>query len=133
MTSGGDRLVNWRSLRDRRDFARIYGEGAKRVGRLLVLYLLPAEDNAKAVVASRKVGGAVQRNRARRLLRAGLMASRLRDAAGAADARDATFPLPDGRTGLWVVAVARTRIMAASYREVAGEIDRLLDPTALTT
>lgn len=55
------------------EFRRIYAEGRKTEGRLAVLCVL-AERPAKAVcavgiVTSRKVGNAVERNRARRLLR----------------------------------------------------------------
>jgi ribonuclease P protein component len=58
-------------------FRRVYDNGCKFVGRLLVLYALnpePGPSPAKALravgfVSSRRVGGAVVRNRARRLLR----------------------------------------------------------------
>jgi hypothetical protein len=30
--------------------------------------------------------------------------------------------------GLWVVAVARTRILAAKSRDITAEIDRFIDP-----
>jgi ribonuclease P protein component len=129
-----DRLPRWRSLSDRREFERIYGEGAKQVGRLFVLYLLPAAEFAKAVVASRKVGGAVRRNRAKRLLREGLRKSRLGDAAGAATERERLFPEQEGdasteaaRRGLWIVAVARSRILTATSADVTVEVHRLLD------
>lgn len=55
------------------EFRRAYANGRKAEGRFAVLYVL-AERPAKApravgIVTSRKVGGAVERNRARRLLR----------------------------------------------------------------
>ena len=56
-------------MRNRAEFQKVYEGGVKKVGRLLVVYLLSADDMARGVVASRKVGGAVQRNRAKRLLR----------------------------------------------------------------
>ncbi|MFO7653205.1 MAG: ribonuclease P protein component [Candidatus Krumholzibacteriia bacterium] len=151
-------------MSDRREFARIYEEGAKMVGRLLVLYVFPASDHAKAVVASRKVGSAVRRNRAKRVLRAALMQSRLRDRAGADTVRDQLFPVrqeagpdrqaspagpahdpaaaapapgarPEAATaspasGVWVVAVARARILAAKSQDVTAEIEALLDAAA---
>ena len=46
MGEGEDRPQQWRSLSDKRQFAKVYGEGVKLVGRLLVVYLLPAEDQA---------------------------------------------------------------------------------------
>jgi ribonuclease P protein component len=68
--------MTWRSLAKKSEFQDVYGKGAKAVGRFLVVYLLPADDFAQAVVASRKVGGAVQRNRGKRLLREALQAAR---------------------------------------------------------
>jgi ribonuclease P protein component len=57
-------------------FRQVYERGRKVEGRLLALYLLdePAADvapsgRAVGVVTGRRIGGAVQRNRARRLLR----------------------------------------------------------------
>jgi ribonuclease P protein component len=52
-------------------FRRVYAEGRRVEGRLAVLYALDSPDTARAVgvVTSRKIGGAVARNRARRLLR----------------------------------------------------------------
>lgn len=119
------------------DFRKVYEEGVKRVGRLLVVYLLPAGDTARAVVASRKVGGAVQRNRAKRLLREALRLGSLGDAAGVTGLRERLFPDPDaahapadrvGSGGLWVVLVARHSILDAGIREVREELDELLAP-----
>jgi ribonuclease P protein component len=70
----------WRSLTRNCDFQTNYRQGAKRVGRLVVAYFLvpdeeqahpmaPRPDLAWAVVASKKVGNAVARNRAKRLMR----------------------------------------------------------------
>ena len=52
-------------------FQEAYGQGRKFVGRHMVLFLRSGPDAALrlGVVTSRKVGGAVQRNRARRRLR----------------------------------------------------------------
>ena len=52
-------------------FRRVYDEGRRVEGRLAVLYALdaPGQPRAVGVVTSRKIGGAVVRNRARRLLR----------------------------------------------------------------
>lgn len=120
------------------EFQKVYEGGVKRVGRLLVVYLLTADDMARAVVASRKVGGAVRRNRAKRLLReahrTGILARR--DKVMGLRAR--FFPDPEpaaaadqtadrvGGGGLWVVLVARQRIVEATSREVRAELDALL-------
>lgn len=65
------------TLRNRRQFQLVYEKGSKAVGRLLVAYAYrpePAEserigEHAVGVVASRKVGNAVARSRAKRRLR----------------------------------------------------------------
>lgn len=58
-------------LQRRAQFQRVYAEGRRVAGRLAVLYALetPGQPRAVGVVTSRKLGGAVARNRARRLLR----------------------------------------------------------------
>lgn len=58
-------------LRDGREIAAVLRARPQRAGRLVVVHLRPRADEAVrlAVVASRKVGSAVARNRAKRLLR----------------------------------------------------------------
>ncbi|NQU11815.1 ribonuclease P protein component [bacterium] len=55
------------------EFRRVFDNGRKVVGRLAVLYVRPGGSGGPAcrlgLVTSRKVGDAVDRNRARRLLR----------------------------------------------------------------
>ncbi len=129
--------MNWRSLAKQRDFQEVYGNGTKRVGRLVVVYLLTASDFGRAVVASRKVGGAVQRNRAKRLLREARRIGLLGNHADVTSIRERFFPASggvitpenssgDGKNGLWVVLVARHRILRASALEVRDELDTLL-------
>lgn len=135
--------MTWRSLAKKSEFHKVYEEGVKKVGRFLVVYLLPADDLARAVVASRKVGGAVQRNRAKRLLRDALQAAQRegRFPGKAAPGPDvisireryfpgsgAEDPVQGGKEGLWVVLVARQRILSAGSREVREELDSLLHP-----
>ena len=52
-------------------FRHAYDTGSRRAGRLLVLYAVPATQGGRqlGVVTSRRIGNAVARNRARRLLR----------------------------------------------------------------
>lgn len=131
--------VAWRSLARKGDFQKVYNEGAKSVGRLVVVYLLPAADAARAVVASRKVGGAVQRNRAKRLLREAFRKGTLGHAAALGrtaalsgmSMRLAAAGAPDDGAGaqaqnLWVVLVARRAILAAGSAEVEAELETLL-------
>lgn len=125
--------MKWRSLRNNREFQLVYTEGAKRIGRLLVVYLLAAQDLGRAVVASRKVGGAVQRNRAKRLLREALRQSPMSAQPGLDEIRERFFPDLSGKLkneaeerGLWVVLVARREILAARSRDVGDELNSLL-------
>jgi ribonuclease P protein component len=156
--------MTWRSLNKKSEFQKVYEEGVKQVGRFLVVYLLPAEnpeDQAQAVVASKKIGGAVQRNRAKRLLREALFQARrkghferiLASSRGdhsSSDRSDRLFPVPVGShagesqredgsqqdglqdilQGLWVVLVARQRILGVGSPEVLAELEDLLTKLA---
>jgi ribonuclease P protein component len=115
-------------LKTRRQFAQVYEHGSKAVGRHLVAFALcrqsslqasdaatsaPADDAPLVgIVASRKVGGSVQRSRAKRLLRAGFQ------------------PLwPRVRPKFWLVLVARHSLVGRDVRshQVQVEIERLLN------
>jgi RNase P protein component len=135
-------MTAWRSLSNKNEFHKVYEQGAKQVGRLLVVYLLPADDMARAVVASKKVGNAVKRNRAKRLLREAIRSSfpntfpnmlqngDIGHVVGISkrtptDSGSDTGDLSADR-GLWVVLIARRKILGASSREVGEELDHLL-------
>lgn len=68
---GDQRLQRSQRLTRPPEFARVYGEGTKVVGRFLVLWYRPTTSGGYrlGVVASRKVGGSVVRTRCRRRLR----------------------------------------------------------------
>ncbi|MBQ5321087.1 MAG: ribonuclease P protein component [Oscillospiraceae bacterium] len=58
-------------IKQNRDFLRIFGKGKCAPTKSVVVYACRSRAEGKyAVVAGKKVGGAVQRNRAKRLLRA---------------------------------------------------------------
>ncbi len=123
--------MNPRSLTRQKDFQKVYLEGRKLVTRTFVLHLLPAPDDARAVVASKKVGGAVQRNRAKRLLRHMLQAvffpgseATVKKTAWFVDSarllvQDASaLPEAEAATGLWVVVVGRRPILERDIHDV---------------
>jgi ribonuclease P protein component len=87
----------------KRDYEEAYTSGRKLHGRLFVAYILRRREGELrlGVVASRRVGGAVKRNRAKRLLREVFRRNRPRKPL-AAD----------------VVLIARTPINTAKYAEV---------------
>jgi ribonuclease P protein component len=95
------------TLRRARQFADVYTRGRKFVSPAFVLFHLAAPEARVAFVASRKVGGAVQRNRAKRVLRAALTQAEA-EASGA--------------TPGWLILVARRDILAQSSRDVAGDL-----------
>jgi len=64
-------LPGSRRLRRRGDFQRVFDAGRRAHGRYLTIVFAPATGDGSrlGIVASRKVGGAVLRNRAKRLIR----------------------------------------------------------------
>lgn len=62
------------TLKENRDFLRLYRKGKTFVGQTLVTYVLKNRSNEKryGITTSKKIGKAVQRNRARRVIRSSL-------------------------------------------------------------
>jgi ribonuclease P protein component len=95
------------------DFERVYRQGRSQANRYLVLYAFPRggeEDPRLGLSVSRKVGGAVERNRVKRLLRE------------AFTARSETLP-----AGHDVVVVARPDVRELAEREGLAGVTRALD------
>lgn len=64
-------LPGSRRLRRRGDFQRVFDAGRRAHGRYLTVVFAPAQGGASrlGIVASRKIGGSVVRNRSKRLIR----------------------------------------------------------------
>ncbi|RKX33129.1 MAG: ribonuclease P protein component [Verrucomicrobia bacterium] len=103
-------------LRRPREFQEAYAQGRRWTGRYMVLWLRSGEGAALrlGVVASRRIGGAVKRNRARRLLRELFRRERKRM-----------------RGDFDVVLVARKEILDAEWEELVAELRRLAKAAGL--
>ena len=98
-------------------FARVRTEGQNIRGRLLILGFLRTEKNEgfqAGFVTSKRIGGAVVRNRVRR---------RLRDVVRTQQARL--------REGFWFVVIARPAAARASYHALKDEWLRLAERASI--
>ena len=109
MNQRPQRLRSSERLRHKRDFERVYSKGRQLVGRYFVVFWLeqPKGFLRVGVVASRRVGGAVARNRAKRILREIFRRNR-----------------PGRSVSADVVLVARAAIVEAKYGDVEAAYRR---------
>ena len=104
-----------RTLRNPSQFKTVYEEGKRVVtSSAVVIYREVGEPSDTGphfgFVASKRLGGAVQRNRAKRLLREAIRQ------------RLDRFE----RTNIWLVLIARSGILENNYDEILRDLDRAL-------
>ena len=105
------RLPKSRRLTRPSEFERVKKEGRSERGTLLVLGVLQSRDGNSlraGFVTSKRIGGAVVRNRVRRRLREIVRKHQ-----------------QDLRADLWIVIIARPKAARATYRELEDEWLRL--------
>ncbi len=96
-----------------REIRRVLGQGRPLHGKLVVSFVAPGPSDS-AFIAARRIGGAVQRNRARRILRAAW--------------KQVSVQVDEG---LEVVLVAREAIRGAKTQDLVSEMSELFDRAGL--
>jgi ribonuclease P protein component len=99
-------------LRSRGEFTGVQTQGRRVAGRYLTMLAHPNSLNRHrlGIIASKRVGGAVERNRAKRRLRALFRAHVL-----------SASPTADPRTAFDVVAIAKPDLVAAPFAALSAE------------
>ncbi len=97
----------FKKLKLNKDFRRIYGRGSSFVNPAFVTYVLKNRNNElrMGITVSKKIGGAVARNRAKRIILAAF--------------RECSPHIPKGYD---FVFVARTRILNSKSQNIAADI-----------
>ena len=97
----------FKKLKLNKDFRRIYGRGRSFVNPAFVTYVLKnrSDDIRIGITVSKKIGGAVSRNRAKRIITAAF--------------RECAHHIPSGYD---FVFVARTRILNSKSQSIAADM-----------
>ncbi len=95
-------------LRHKSEFRTIFEQGNSLPGKYMVIYVLSGKRKF-GFIASKKVGNAVVRNRAKRLLREAIR-----------------LHLDDIKDNVQIILIARTSIKGVSYIEVEQSLLRIL-------
>ena len=105
------KMLKIQKLKLNRDFRRIYGRGKSFVTPFFVVYCMKNKYNdiRLGITAGKKIGGAVERNRAKRVITAAF-----------------SSVLPNIQNGLDFVIVARTRILNVKSTELALIFEKTL-------
>jgi len=96
-----------RRLRRRAEFQKVFDSGQRIRGRFLTLLVAanPGSTTRLGIVASRKLGDSVKRNRAKRLIREIFRQS----------------PQPDSHTGVDIVVIPRVELFGADFASLGED------------
>jgi len=101
-----------RRLRQRPEFQRVFDNGQRGKGRFLTILVAarPSGETRLGIVASKKLGDSVRRNRAKRLIREIFRLT----------------PLPAGQGGVDIVVIPRAEMFDASYASLEKDFRTVL-------
>lgn len=105
-----ERIVKSSAIKENKDFRRLYHRGKSKAGASLVTYCMKNRrgETRVGITTSKKIGTAVERNRARRVIRA------------------AFSQLEEGVTGWDLVFVARSRTTRVKMQVVLADMEKQL-------